>query len=349
MFSPKNQYLRSKLAYSFLTVSPLSWVISVVSLYFTVASVLLHLSEGWDIWKDWEDWEVLTLFYGCIPCGIAALMWIGSAIIRWIPNCVSIPKSSKYAIAPHLGGCVYLEADSLFNVPGCPVVAYNVNNYVGGSMLALNGKHVPNMMAQFMNRYFNGTKDDPLSYDADLFMQCYQDERTFIFQSADAQFSSIRKLDKTLYAEPVIFSELSGPYSHSKPLLPVGSVIALHLPEGSSVPYAFFLCSTSYREGTVHPSSNLCMLELALRTMWRATDEVMMGKSLRLCLPLLGSGNSNMKEGKYSSIWTIVSTYRMAHLDCVPMSTMHLCIPPNMIRELDLREILKMMTYALCG
>lgn len=340
----------SKIAYSFFTTSPLNALGSILGLYFTIISLsgdmvsLKRLCETWAL-RD-------VMFVIVVPLVLVGVVWLAFAWKRWIPARVTIPKSAKINIDPRLSGCVQLSSDSIFNVEGCPVLAYNTNNLSGGCILSINGCNVPNLMAQFMHKVFNNGDSSPISFDMELFLKCYYDNRTHLYAPIEHNAKHTTELDKSKYRAPHTFSQANAIPSEDqgKAKLPLGAVLALHLPASAQNEYAFFLCSTYLEEGSVHPKSNLLILEQSLNTLWKAADEVLKsGISHRLCLPLLGTGNSNMREGKYSSIWTIVSTYRTAHMEYTPMCTMSLCIPPSVLADLDLREVLKMMTYALCG
>lgn len=340
----------SKIAYSFFTVSPLNALGTILGLYFAIISLSGDMVSLQRLCNTWATRDVILVIV--LPIAITAVVWMIFAWKRWIPARVTIPKSKKINIDARLNGCVQLCSDSIFNVEGCPVLAYNTNNFTGGCMISENGYSIPNLMAQFMHKAFNSGDSSPLSFEQDLFLKCYYDKHTHLFAPTMQGTKHIEELDKSKYRAPHSFSQSDTIPAEdgAKEKLPLGAVLALRLPDSAQSDYAFFLCSTYLEEGSVHPKSNLHILEKSLNTLWKAADEVLKGDvSHHLSLPLLGSGNSNMKEGKYSSIWTIVSTYRMAHLEYTPICTMSLCIPPSVISELDLREVLKMMTYALCG
>lgn len=340
----------SKIAYSIFTVSPLNALGAVLGLYFTIISLSGDMVSLQRLCETCALRDVM--FVIVIPLVLVCVIWLAFAWERWIPARVSIPKSAKINIDPRLSGCVQLCSDSIFKEEGCPVLAYNTNNFSGGCMLSINGCAVPNLMAQFMHKVFNNGDASPISFDQELFLKCYYDYRTHLYAPIEYNAKHTTKLDKSKYRAPHPFSQANAisAEEQAKENLPLGAVLALHLPDSAQTEYAFFLCSTYLEDGSIHPKSNLLILEQSLNTLWKAADEVLNSSiSHRLCLPLLGTGNSNMREGKYSAIWTIVSTYRTAHIEYTPMCTMSLCIPPSVLSELDLREVLKMMTYALCG
>lgn len=342
--------LSSKISYSFFTVSPLNALGTILGLYFTIISLSGDMVSLQRLCRTWALRDVMLVIV--IPLVIAAVVWLAFAWSRWIPTRVTIPKSAKINIDPQLSGCVQLCSDSIFNVKGCPVLAYNTNNLSGGCMLSIKGRDVPNLMAQFMHKVFNNGDPSPISFDQELFLKCYYDNRSLLYAPIAYSAMQTTKLDKSKYRAPHPFSQANTIPAEelAKEQLPTGSVLALRLPDSAQNEYAFFLCSSYLEEGSIHPKSNLLFLEQSLNTLWKAADEILKSNvSHRLCLPLLGTGNSNMREGKYSSIWTIVSTYRTAHTEYIPMCTLSLCIPPSVLSELDLREVLKMMTYALCG
>lgn len=336
--SSPNRYLYSKLAYSFLTLSPFH---TALTLFLAVLSVVGYLDKASICIK--ADFRMIAFW--CALAIVPPLTWGYYAVRRWIPSRVSIPKTAKRNIPEHLDGCVELIADSLMNASGCPVLSYNTNNYIGGRRLGT--QHEPNLMAQWLNYRFSGTAHDPLSFDFDLFLSRYNDSRTLLISPEG------KELNKADFVTPRRYTPGMAAAAGDKPDLPKGAVIALHLPQQAettnAAKYAFLLCNTWVKVGDIRPESDIGTLETCLRTLWPVTDRVLANMSCAVCFPTLGCGYAGMAGGTFSSIWALVVTYRIAYQYNKPDHELHLYIPPQEIREFDLREILKLMTYALCA
>lgn len=339
--SAPNRYLRSRLAYSFLTLSP--WHAAL-----TLFLAVLTICSFWDKIHTIPQEDLITILIIDI-CTAPAIVWCICAWKRWIPRNVIIPKQAHTGVPEHLGQCVMLKADSILNAEGCPALAYNANNYVGGRS---EGKGLgPNLMAQAMAAYFNGVAED-YTYDFDQFMECYRDEKTILF-SPDGQ-----PLNKDDFDSPRPYDGSSVAQVGDKgKLLPIGSVLALHCihaaddTEGRIPPYIFLLVSTEVEPGTAQVQSDITTLFSSLGCLWSIVDQVLGHKSCDICLPHLGKGTSALKDSGYSSLWAIVASYRAAYQNQItpPLHGLTLCIPPQHIRHLNLREILKIMTLALCS
>lgn len=333
--SSPDKYLRSRLAYSFLTLSPWHTALTV---FLAVLSICTFLSKFLKI----EDDHYLVVFI--VDLFVApVIVWCVYAWIRWIPRHVVIPKRAHAGVPEHLGGRVMLMSESVLDVEGCPVLAYNTNHYVGGQ--AGPGGQGPNLMAQFMAKYFNGDAEH-YTYDFNLFLECYRDSKTRLFATDGTM------LDKVDYVEPREFHPGIVAEKGEKPDLPRGAVLALYLKQSEGKPglppYAFFLATTWVEIGRRIPHSDLMTLFSALKTLWISAD-IVLDSPTSLCLPCLGSGGGHLKDGVYSSLWAIVASYRSAYQAEAPDHSLRLCMLPRQLRRYDLREVLKLMTYALCN
>lgn len=298
---------------------------------------------------------------------IPLMVWLGTGIRRWIPNCVVIPKKRENEHFPaHLEGRVKFRAGNMLAEKGCPVLAYNCNNYAGG----MKG----NLMSQFMAKYFPDTDKQGVegAYDFEAFCKCYEHPKTQLFilekkkKTKDADKSDeqdemaplgieLSVLDKEVYVAPRAFRDVPGAVAEAgdREPIPHGAVLALYLEQSetdSSIPpYAFFLATTWVKIGSRTPHSDTETLIASLKTLWRVAERLLGGTDTQLCLPCLCGGSGHLNDGTYSVIWAIVSTYRMAYLQPNSAPGMQLCIPPDILRHYNVRDVLKLMNYALCN
>lgn len=333
--SSPNRYLRSRLAYSFLTLSPWHTALTV---FLAVLSVSSFLYVATLMPKKW-----LIIIFAIDVIAAPLMVWCVYAWLRWIPRRVVIPKKADDVVPSHLGGCVSLVTESVLTENGCPVFAYNANNYVGGQSEG-RGRG-PNLMAKAMAAYFGG-EAEKYTYDFKLFCDCYHDEETRLFgpdgkELLKGDYDSPRPYHDGVFATP----------GDKKKMLPLGGVLAIRMKKAGAEnpPYIFFLISTYVPMDTDKPQSDMVTLFNSLTCLWGFASRVLGNQDRDLCVPHLGKGRSHLRESGYSSLWAIVASYRAVFLHEEPRYGLRVCLPPEHIRRYDLREILKIMTLALCS
>lgn len=332
-----DEYTLSKLAYCLRTVSPVSLVGYSIGVCTALISAL-----------HWEL-NLWNLVLG--TAGLTLLLWLAGALLHWFSDWVTIPQRpffGKKSEENHFTDCVHLHTRSLLHFSGIPVLSYNTNHYIGGQEEGPGGK--PNMMAQFLHRYFDDQSGDAYSFNERLFEQCYLHPETVIYDAEGKELQG-PKPPFTRYIKDC------QPKDGSSATLPKGGLMLLHLPtaeEGGTVSggasMAVFLFNTWVEDKKRVPCTDTETMQLCLRNLWKVAQAhpACYGE---MYLPLLGTGSTHWKDGKYAAVWSIVSSYRRAYQDSTyrPGTSLHVCITPTEVRRLDVSIVLHLMTYALRG
>lgn len=356
----KLKIFKEKFVYGIRTSSPLPWGMFFVGVYFT----LLGLPKL-NLFSTLSECMAYLVF----PVVIFVLPWAVVLWLRWLPSSLVIPTPMKDEHP--LNGQVIFSTSSIFDQQGDLILSYNRNNIAGG-MLMLDGsrRKRPNLMGQFMHRYFGeeegegkegARKENPLYFNWDLFLDCYQSEETKVFcPSEQGRVKEIDKnsvppksafqphIEKNPKLDPTLHSSTAG-----KELFPEGAVIALRLPENADRRYAFLLCSTLYHpEESKRAESSLEMLVECLISVWRVIDKMPGTNAQHVCVPFLGKGYSGLREHAYGVLWSIVFSYRKAFSRTAnPSYGINICIPAEELvsRRIKLWEAARFLTYALKG
>lgn len=357
----------NKFLYGIYTASPIPWGMFFASVYFA-----LPLKDNF--WLFSHHWLVS---YGFFPLLVFLSPWLFVLWRRWLPSSLIIPTLAKEE--NRLNGKVRFSTSSIFDQPGDLILSYNRNNIAGGILMMNSfGGGTPNLMAQFMHRYFgrnqdgqedrekpDAKKEDLVYFDWDLFVSCYQSSETKVY--CPSEEGGIREIDKNSVPLKSSYREHFRERPELDParydpndgaLFPEGTVIALKLPEQADGKdktrrYAFLLCNTLYYpEKSRRSISSLEMLEKCLSSVWRVIDKTPETNAQYVCMPFLGKGYSGLKAHSYGILWSIVFSYRQA----IPEGTepdygINICIPPKELlsRRIWLREAARFLEYALLG
>lgn len=332
-----DEYTLSKLAYCLRTVSPVGIVGGSIGVCATLISAL-----------HWEL-NLCNLVLG--TAGLSVLLWFAGALLHWFSDRVTIPQRpffGKKGKANKFSDCVHLHTRSLLHFSGIPVLSYNTNHYIGGQADGQDGR--PNVMAQFLHRYFDDQSGDAYSFNESLFEKCYLHPETVIYDAGGEELKG-PKPPFTRYTKGC--KAKAGSFA----TLPKGGLMLLHLPtaeEGGTVSsgasMAVFLFNTWVGDNEKAPCTDTETMLLCLRNLWKVAQAHPECKR-EMYLPLLGTGSPQWKEGKYAAVWSIVSSYRQAYQGSTyrPGTSLHVCITPTEVRRLDVSIILNLMTYALRG
>lgn len=367
----KLRILKEKFVYGIRTGSPLPWAMFFVGVYFTLLGLpSLNLFSSLPV----------SLAYLVFPVVIFLLPWVVALWLRWLPSSlvIPIPMQDEHP----LNGKVIFSTSSIFDQPGDLILSYNRNNIAGGTLMMDGSRHKrTNLMGQFMHCYFGGEKDEyrdekkcpeeelgenPLYFDWNLFLACYQSEETKVF--CPSEQGGVKEIDKnsvplkSAYSphfkeRPELEPSLYDSYADGA-LFPEGTVIALRLPKKTdsrdeSRRYTFLLCNTLYHpEESASAESSLEMLDECLKSVWRVIAKTPGTNAQHVCVPFLGKGYSGLREHAYGVLWSIVFSYRKAFSgNANPNFGINICIPAEELvsRKIKLWEAARFLTYALRG
>ncbi len=344
----KTKYFLNKLLYSItLASSILPWVSCGAALYyFLYNNQLSHIG----FFKSSAVFYALLAFVLLFP--FAFCIWL-----RWLPTSIYIPP--KTSGGHPLDYKVLFSVSSVFDQPGDIMLAYNRNNIVGGKYSSKSGKaKEPNLMAAFMSHYFGDGTGNNVSFDWNLFKDCYDHPLTKVYH-CDSK-GDLREIDKnsiplkSAYSQHWQANASLNPFAPAGAggLFPEGSVLALKLPPGSGRNYAFFLCCTEYdlQKGK-KPISSLETLEACLTTAWKVIDKTPDVDPRHTCIPFLGRGHSGL-DHVYGILWSIVFSYRKAVSGRPnPDFGLNICLRLQELRHnhVKINEIARFLTYALRG